>query len=267
MFEATRFQVALLTDQPESLETVRRVLRARPEFEIVLQEALSEDGLATEVDAEDIDLVLLVVEQVAASFLEELPRVLGRGVSLLLSSSVPADAVLAYQAGAIDFVQRPIGARRLEVALDRARRHLEASRARPEPRDRRRSGSLPAGGYASRVVARSRNRWVVIRSEEIHQIEANRNYVSVHAGSSRLRVRKTIRELERVLDPEEFFRVHRSFIVRIDEVRELSALRDGDYELVLRDGSKVPLSRSRREAFFDALSRRRPQSDPLSRVG
>jgi two-component system LytT family response regulator len=79
--------------------------------------------------------------------------------------------------------------------------------------------------------------------------------VSLHAGPKAHLLRETMAELEVRLDPERFFRVHRSAIVNIERVRELHPLFRGDCQLVLSDGTELRLSRTRR-AEFDRLFRR-----------
>jgi two-component system LytT family response regulator len=91
---------------------------------------------------------------------------------------------------------------------------------------------------------------VLLDVEAIHWIEASDNYVRLHTASGVHLSRRTMRELEESLDPTAFARVHRSAIVALAQVKELRPLGDGDQELSLRDGTRLTLTRSYRDAFL-----------------
>lgn len=95
----------------------------------------------------------------------------------------------------------------------------------------------------------------MIDAEAIDWIEAADYYVSLHVGKTSHLLRQTMTEIETQLDPSRFFRVHRSAIVNIERVREIHPMFRGDSVVVLRDGTRVRLSRSRREQF-ESLFRR-----------
>ena len=109
--------------------------------------------------------------------------------------------------------------------------------------------------YARRFLVRIREKVIVVNADEIDWIEGAGYYVSLHAGPKAHLLRETMAELETRLDPERFFRVHRSAIVNIERVREVHPLFRGDCQLVLSDGTELRLSRTRR-AEFDRLFRR-----------
>ncbi len=86
-------------------------------------------------------------------------------------------------------------------------------------------------------------------SQDVDWIEAADYYVSLHVGTKTHLLRETMAHLEQRLDPEKFVRIHRSAIVNVDRVREIHPLFRGDCVLVLADGAKVRLSRTRRSEF------------------
>jgi two-component system LytT family response regulator len=100
-----------------------------------------------------------------------------------------------------------------------------------------------------RILVRDRDRTRVVEADHIDWIEAADYYAEIHAGGETHLLRETMNELEQRLDPNQFFRVHRSAIINLDRVREIRALLHGDREIVLRDGTVVRLSRTRREEF------------------
>jgi len=112
-----------------------------------------------------------------------------------------------------------------------------------------------------RILIRDRDRTRVIDVDTVDWIEAADYYAVIHAGGESHLLRETMNELEQRLDPARFFRVHRSAIINLDRVREIHPLFRGDRELVLSDGTRVRLSRTRRAAFEAQLAAAtRPES-------
>ena len=101
----------------------------------------------------------------------------------------------------------------------------------------------------ARFLVPARGKTVVVDATSIDWIEAADYYVSLHCGSQSHLLRETMDDIERQLDPQQFFRVHRSAIVNLARVREIHPLFRGDCELHLADGVKVRLSRNRRRDF------------------
>jgi two-component system LytT family response regulator len=90
--------------------------------------------------------------------------------------------------------------------------------------------------------------------EEIDWIEAAGNYVRLHAGKEAHLVRETMHAVERRLDPQRFLRIHRSTIVNIERVREMQPAFRGDYAVLLRDATRLTLSRNYHEQFVQRLA-------------
>jgi two-component system LytT family response regulator len=86
-----------------------------------------------------------------------------------------------------------------------------------------------------------------IKTAEIDWIEAAGNYLKLHVGRDAHLIRETMQSIEAKLDPEKFFRIHRSTLVQIDRIKELHPLFGGDYAVILRNGTELNLSRNYRE--------------------
>lgn len=107
--------------------------------------------------------------------------------------------------------------------------------------------------YADRLPVRQGNSIVVLRKRDVEWIEAQGNYVLVHAGRTSYTVRDTIRGIEGQLDPNRFRRIHRSAIVNLEKIRELRPQSHGDVRIVLDSGVQVTMSRSYRPALASLL--------------
>ncbi len=162
-------------------------------------------------------------------------------------------AVDAFGVRAVDYVLKPFDRARIETALERAAEYVSARRAGAV--GARIEGLLAGAGHASppkreRLAVKVDGRFVFLKYDEIVWVEAADNYVVVHASSGeRLMTRDTLSAVEERLGAQQFTRVNRSALVRIDQVKELQPNLQGDYTVVLREGSRIPLSRALRGRF------------------
>jgi two-component system LytT family response regulator len=164
-------------------------------------------------------------------------------------------ALRAFDAHALDYVLKPYDAERLDLALERARTQLNG---RKQAVIDERLGRLleelrTRNQYLERLVVRSGGRILILRVADIDWIEAASNYVRLHSGGKEFLLRETMTALEAKLDPMDFVRIHRSTIVRVDRIRELEPLFQGDYVVILGDGTRLTSSRGYREKLQDLL--------------
>jgi two-component system LytT family response regulator len=178
-------------------------------------------------------------------------------------------ALEAFDAHAVDYVLKPIDPDRLHTAVARARvRHLQAAGARrfrelqrlldpataPVPAPRRPAPAAAEGGL-DRLVVRSQEKLLFVRTAEIDWIEAAGNYARLRtAGGSHL-IRDSLSRLETALDASRFARIHRSTIVNLDRVRQMEPWFSGEYLVILHDGTQLKLSRWYRDRVLGRLSR------------
>ena len=163
----------------------------------------------------------------------------------------------AFDVHALDYLLKPVADARFARALERARVRVLQRRegAAPEPnlgallRERSRT--------TRRILVPGRHTTRVLDVDTIDWIEAADYYALIHAGGESHLLRESLNQLEQRLDPGTFQRVHRSAIVNVGRVREIHGLLRGDRDLVLADGTHVRLSRTRREAFEQALGAER----------
>lgn len=103
------------------------------------------------------------------------------------------------------------------------------------------------------ITVRQWNRVHLVRVEDIDFVEAEDNYVVVHAASRTYKGRDRISDVESQLDARRFVRIHRSTIVHLAKIREVQPLTHGDHAVILRDGKVLRVARSRKQALGQAL--------------
>ena len=245
----------IVDDEPIARRGIRRHLTSEPDVEVVGE---CGDGAAAVAAIADLrpDLVLLDVQMPEVGGFDVVEAVgVDRMPAVIFVTAFDQYAVRAFDVHAIDYVLKPIDPQRFALALARAREQLASPR--DEASDRI-AAALEALGraaprcYAKRLAIRSDGRVVLVDVREIDRVEAAGNYVEVHTGARALLMRETLANLEARLDPERFVRVSRSAIVNADRIRELHPTFNGDFVVVLRDGTEVAGSRRYRERL-DAL--------------
>jgi two-component system LytT family response regulator len=164
-------------------------------------------------------------------------------------------AVRAFDVSAVDYLLKPFDHERMEKALERAKSNLR------EKTDSERSGQVlellqqlnTKRETLDRFVIKKNGRVLLIASEEIDWIEAQGNYVLLHAGREKHILRETMKRIEKRLDPNTFLRIHRSTIVNINRIKELQTHFNGEHLVILKTGNELTLSRRYREKLSQKL--------------
>ena len=152
-------------------------------------------------------------------------------------------ALRAFEARALDYLLKPIDDERFEQAVARARARVAERR---ESAVGRRLAAAPAAPL-ERILVRSGGRVLLVAADEVDWIEAAGDYLRLHVGPARHLLRETMGALEARLDPRRFVRIHRSTIVNVSRIRELQPYFNREYVVLLRDGTRLKLSRGYRE--------------------
>jgi two-component system LytT family response regulator len=244
---------ALLVDDEE---LARRGLRVRLErtgdIAIVGECANGRDAISA-IGRLDPDLVFLDVQMPELSGFDVIDAIGTERVPyVIFVTAYDQYAVRAFDVHALDYLLKPLDDERLAQALRRAR---EALGAPPdEGYGARYAGVLAAlRPGAGRLAIPTGDRVVVVRIAEVDWVEASGNYVSLHIGKKAWLLRETIAAMDQRLAAHGFARIHRSTLVNTERVAELHTLANGEFAVVLRDGTQLKLSRSYRHAL-DAVA-------------
>jgi len=242
-----RLRALVVDDEPLARQLVRVLLEGDPE--IVVSGGCSGADAEAEAARTRPDILFLDVQMPEVDGFELLGRIgVEKAPVVVFVTAYDQYALRAFEVHAIDYLLKPIDETRFRQALARAKTQARARRGGEVDR---RLGALLAdhARHARRFLVRTREKTVVVDAGQIDWIEAADYYATLHAGGKAHLLRETLTELARRLDPARFFRVHRSAIVNLERVVEIHPLFRGDSELVLRDGTRVRLSRTCRREF------------------
>lgn len=240
-----KIKTILVDDEPLARQRMKDLLVEHADIEIVGECATGQQA-RTVIEQAKPDLMLLDVQ---------MPRMTGlKLVQLLGETELPlvvfvsaheSFAVEAFDTRAVDYLLKPVRPERLRRSLERVREQLAAIRDEPVAKEVSASSSEPR--RISRLMAKTNNRVVFIKNEQIDWIESAGNYVIVHAGEERHILRETMMALEHGLPTAEFVRLNRSLIVNISRIVELKPIGDGNFYAVLQGGKKVNVTVGLRE--------------------
>ena len=233
----------LVDDEQLARQRMRTLLAEHADIEIVAECITGQQARAM-IEQHNPDLVILDVQMPRMNGLKLLQVLAETQLPLVVFVSAHEEfAVEAFDTRAVDYLLKPVRPERLARALGRVSEQLAAIR---DPHVPAHAPDVP-GERIVRLMARSNNRVVIIKSEEIDSIESAGNYVIVHVGGERYIIRETMSSLERGLPPENFVRLNRSLIVNASRIVELRSIGDGEFSAVLHNGKTAVITIGLRE--------------------
>ena len=244
----------IVDDEPLGRRRISALLEAQPDVDVIAECRNGREAIRA-IREKRPDLVFLDVQMPGTDgfgVLEaldpaELPVV-------VFATAYDEYAVRAFEAHALDYLLKPFDRDRFAEALERARRQLNDARELERLRARMSDvvDQMP-DARPLRFHVRSGGGVTMVRARDVDWLEAAGNYVVLHEGGKRHFLRDTMTRLDEKLADDEFLRIHRSTIVRVDRVRSIRPGTGGGYVVRLLDGTELKASRGYREAVLDRL--------------
>jgi two-component system LytT family response regulator len=247
---AARIRALLVDDEVLGRLALRQALAAHPQVEIV-----GECGNASEasdaIKILDPNLMFLDIQMPGMDGFTLLRHLSPDRLPLIVFATAFGEhALRAFDANAIDYVLKPIDQARFDRAMARVKQRLSERPVRAAQR------AVSDDGFAERISVRVGEHIRLIPVAEIDWMRADGNHVHIHAAGSCFLHRASLRDLLAALDPARFLRIHRGTAVSVDRIREVHPLFQGNAEVVLRDGTRLELSRRFRAAAREVLGLR-----------
>jgi two-component system LytT family response regulator len=211
-------------------------LRSYPQFEVV---AICHDGFEAlkAIQLFQPELIFLDIQMPKITGFELL-ELLDSPPAVLFTTAFDQYAVKAFDAKGLDYLVKPFSEARFAQAITRFLSQHKAKEL-PEMVD------FPVSEERNkRIVVRVKNEIKIIQTQEVAYFEAEDDYISIHTQEGKFLKKMTMKQLEESLDPDKFARVHRSFLVNLQEVSGLEPYEKESYLLRLRSGQKIPVSKS-----------------------
>jgi two-component system LytT family response regulator len=230
----------IVDDEPLAREGIALMLERDPEVEVI---GACGDGQAAleAIRTQRPDLAFVDIHMPRLNGLdaiEQLPA--ADRPAVIFVTAHHQYAVRAFDACAVDYLLKPFRDDRFQAALTRAKAQVRRARddapvaaAAPEP--------------ANRLVFKAGSEYIFISPDDLIWIEAQGNFVKLALAPQTHLVREPLQSVEERLDPRQFVRVHRSFLINARHIRRIMPILYGDYQVLMSDGTKIRMSRSYRD--------------------
>ncbi|HTY60134.1 MAG TPA: LytTR family DNA-binding domain-containing protein [Bacteroidota bacterium] len=254
-----KFRALIVDDEPLARRTLRLLLSEDRRVTIAGESGEGTDAIR-QILEKSPDILFLDVQMPGMTGFDVLEAVGADAIQVVIFvTAYDRYALSAFDAGALDYLLKPFDDNRFRRSLERAIRSLqrggtaEHSRrlaALIESMSSRAPGKVNLAGGPSfqnhRLLVKSGGKMIVLKEEQIDWIAAADYCVMIHAADAKYVHRESMEALLKRLNPTTFARIHRSTIVNLDRVREVRPSMNGDFIVVLHDGTRLRLSRSRR---------------------
>ena len=235
-----KIRTVVVDDEDLARQIVREMLKPHSEVEIVGECANGFEAVRM-VSESKPDLVFLDIQMPKLDGFEVL-ELIGDDIAVVFATAYDEHALRAFEVHAVDYLLKPFRAERFELALERAKQRI-GKKMSPSP-DQLVAASREPGRYVERVVVKDGTRVQIIPLQKLDYAEAQDDYVALVSQGKKYLKQQTISSLEASLDPANFVRIHRSYMVNLERVARLEPYGKDSHIAILSDGTRLPVSRA-----------------------
>ena len=235
-----KVKAVIIEDEELGRELIKNYLKDVENIEIIAECENGFEGIKAIQDLKP-DVVFLDIQMPKLNGFEML-EILDEKPEIIFTTAYNQYAIQAFELNAVDYLLKPFSKERLLDALEKAISRLKMNQPGTEKINK--LIQQPLDDIIERVVVKSNTKIHVIPVEKIRYLEAQDDYVMIYTFEGRHLKQSTMKYFEKHLDPKEFMRVHRSYIIRLDQVVQLEPYGKDSYVAKLKDGPAVKISKS-----------------------
>ena len=227
-------KILIIDDEPLAATIVQEFIADFPQFEVM---SVCQDGFQglKAIQEHQPDLIFLDVQMPKITGFEML-ELLDEPPAVIFTTAFDQYALKAFDAMAIDYLLKPFSQNRFNQAIDKFLAQKgevkETAQNFHELAEKR-----------NRLVVRVKNEIKIIATQEVSFFEAEDDYIVIHTLTGAYLKKMTMKSLEEALDPAKFVRVHRSYLINLNEITKIEPYERDNYLVLLRDGKKIPVSK------------------------
>jgi len=236
---AQKITAIIVDDEELARAVIREMLRSHPEIEVIGECANGFEAVKM-VSERKPDLLFLDIQMPKLDGFEVL-ELIGSDIATVFVTAYDQHALRAFEVHAVDYLLKPVAPDRFEAALERAKQRLGAP---APPVAELASAAREPGHFAERLVVKDGTRVHIIPVAKLDYVEAQDDYVALASLGKKHLKQQTISGVEAVLDPKNFLRIHRSYIVNLERVSKVEPYGKDSHVAILSDGARLPVSRA-----------------------
>ena len=251
---SAEMKALIVDDEPIARGVLREELESIPDLRVVGEAGDGKDALRKIAKLRP-DVVFLDLQMPVMSGFEVVRNLSGPAFPVIvIVTAYDRHAIEAFEAGAIDYLLKPVGEARLRASVDRARRLLGRPAAIAERTDKIAAVQPPGAPRGRKVVGRSGQEFFLIDLDEVLAFQAERELVWIVTARQRLLATENLRTIEERLAEPRFQRVHRNAIVNVDHVRKMSALSSQRWLITLSNALQLVVSKRQAHTIREVLN-------------
>jgi len=235
-----KIRTIIVEDEELARNLLRSYIKDRDDIDLLCECENGFEGVKA-INELKPDLVFLDIQMPKITGFEML-ELLDHHPEIIFCTAYDQYALKAFEFNAADYLLKPFSKDRLLAAIEKVKERLEKQTEGEDIVEK--ISNFPKDEYIDRIVVKDRHKIHIIPADQIRYIESMDDYVLIYTHEGRFTKQKTMRYFETALDPHNFARIHRSYIVRIDQIAQLQQYEKESYVAILHDKTKLKVSKS-----------------------
>ena len=235
-------RIIIIDDEAPAREIIKHYLKEVDSVEVIAECADGFSGLKS-ISIMKPDLVFLDIQMPRLTGIE-LIEVLTEKPEIIFTTAYDQFALRACELNAVDYLLKPFPKRRFRDAVKKAIDKIQSGKGNKEPASQLLTKKPEPSSPVNRIVVRKGNAINLIPVEQIRYVEAQDDYVMIYHSGGKALKQQTMKFYEENLPKNNFARIHRSYIVKIEEINRIEPYTKDNYVAVLHSGDKLPVSRA-----------------------
>jgi len=237
-----KIRIVIIDDEAPAREIIKHYLKEVDFIEVIAECADGFSGLKS-ITLLKPDLVFLDIQMPRLTGIEML-EVLTEKPEIIFTTAYDQFALRAFELNAVDYLMKPFSKRRFLDAVKKAIDKIRAGTGNKEPASQLLSKKPEPSSPVNRIVVRKGNAINLIPVEQIRYVEAQDDYVMIYHSAGKALKQQTMKYFEDNLPNSDFVRIHRSYIVKVEEIKRIEPYGKDNYVAILKSEDKLPVSRS-----------------------
>jgi two-component system LytT family response regulator len=237
-----KIRTVIIDDETPAREIIKYYLQELENIEVIAECADGFSGLKT-ISSMKPDLVFLDIQMPRLTGIE-LVEVLTEKPEIIFTTAYDQFALRAFELNAVDYLLKPFPKRRFLDAVKKATEKIESGTANKEPASQLLAKMPETATPVNRIVVRKGNAINLIPVDKIIFVEAQDDYVMIHHADGKALKQQTMKFYEDSLSKQDFVRIHRSYLVRVEEIKRIEPYGKDNHVAILQSGDKLPVSRA-----------------------
>ena len=237
-----KIKAIIIDDEALARDIIKSYLRKYDNVDLIAECSNGFDGIK-QINELKPDLIFLDIQMPKLTGFEML-EILDEPPVIIFSTAFDQFALKAFEVNATDYLLKPYSEERFAEALNKAIKLLSDKPVANLKLENLVKSLEKRNEYLDRVVIKNGQKILIIPVDDISYIEAQDDYTMIYSSKGNFLKQKTMKYFEENLDPEDFIRIHRSYIVKLTCVKQIELFEKESYRVLLNDGKKLQVSKS-----------------------